>query len=245
MQISFFEEYPTKENLEKIKYVKFPTKLYIAAKSLKEFQKIKVKSKRVKEKVYWPILEKKEGYWFSPFSRRKAMLRIFKELKRSNVSVMIDAELPTHPYPFLFFTQSHNFFRNRKLIRNFVAKRKKVYTAEYFPSSKFSESVFNFMGLSFNSKNHYPIKMIYSSMHDFGETMIRREIKSAQNTYGKRLRLAFGTMGHGVLGFEPVISKKLLRRDLAIAKDLGVKEVIIFRLGGLTKSYSSILEKFV
>ncbi len=32
MLISFFEEFPTKENLNKVKLIKFPTKLYIAAK---------------------------------------------------------------------------------------------------------------------------------------------------------------------------------------------------------------------
>ena len=72
MQISFFEEFPTKKNLAKIRYVPFPTKLYLAAHSLKEFESIKVPS-IVKEKIYWPILKREEGYWFSPFSKREAM----------------------------------------------------------------------------------------------------------------------------------------------------------------------------
>mgnify|MGYP001588836880 FL=1 len=101
MQICFFEEFPTKENLAKIKYVSFPTKLYLAAKSLEEFENIKISSPHVKEKIYWPILDKKEGYWFSPFSKRKALERIFAELKGKNISVMIDSELPTHPQPSL------------------------------------------------------------------------------------------------------------------------------------------------
>ena len=41
MQISFFEEFPQIENLAKIKLIKFPTKLYLAAENLSEFEQIK------------------------------------------------------------------------------------------------------------------------------------------------------------------------------------------------------------
>ena len=91
MQISFFEEFPTKENLAKIKYISFPTKLYIAAQSLGQFQKIKIPSKKVKEKIYWPLLKKEEGYWFSPFSKAQAIERILNEIKPKSISVMIDS----------------------------------------------------------------------------------------------------------------------------------------------------------
>ena len=61
MIVSFFEEYPTKENLAKLKLVSFPTKLYIAAESLDAFFKIKekIKSKWVKEVIYCTFIEKK------------------------------------------------------------------------------------------------------------------------------------------------------------------------------------------
>jgi len=39
MQIEFYEEFPSKENLSKLKLIKFPTKIFIAAKSIKEFKK--------------------------------------------------------------------------------------------------------------------------------------------------------------------------------------------------------------
>jgi len=245
MQISFFEEFPTKENLAKIKYISFPTKLYIAAHSLEEFQKIKIPSKKVKEKIYWPILKREEGYWFSPFSKTQAIERILSEIEHKNISVMIDSELPTHPNPYLYLTQFPFFFYNRKKMRNFIASHPKVYTAEYFPSSRFFESLFQFLGLSFTTKNHCPIKMIYSSCHDFGEDFIRTEIKQAKNIYGKRLRIALGTLTHGIKGDEPAISIKMLERDLNICNKLNIEEVILFRLGGMNKEYKKIILKFV
>ncbi len=242
MQISFFEEYPTKKNLQKLKLIKFPTKIYLAAKSVKDFKKIKISSKYVKEKIYWPVLEKKEGYWFSPFTDRAALLRTINDIGKQRIPVMLDAELPTHPNPLLYFTQTHNFFRNRKIIRNFVSNRKNIYTAEYFPSSRLAESLFHFLGLSFKNENHYPIKMIYSSMHDFGEPYTRKLIQRSQKRYGKRLRLALGTLGKGILGNEPQLSNSLLKRDLFLAKELGIQEIILFRLGGLQKKHVEIIE---
>lgn len=37
MKVEFYEEFPTRENLEKLKLIKFKTRLFIAAKSLAEF----------------------------------------------------------------------------------------------------------------------------------------------------------------------------------------------------------------
>jgi len=244
MQISFFEEFPTKENLAKIKLVPFPTRLYLAALSLREFQSIHVPSKKVKENIYWPILRKKEGYWFSPFSERKALLRTLHDIHGSTVPILWDAELPTHTNLFLYMTQCRNFFRNRKQIRSFVAQRKNMYTAEYFPSSPLSRKLLYFLGVSFSTATHFPVKMLYSSMHTFSEDHIRAEISSAQETYGKRLRIALGTLTHGIHGDEPAIDPKILLRDLRIVQQQKVQEVILYRLGGLNKEYLNILKPF-
>ncbi|MEW5896389.1 MAG: hypothetical protein AB1668_01740 [Nanoarchaeota archaeon] len=167
MLISFFEEFPGKENLHKLKLVAWPTNLYLAAKSLTEFEGIKTeikkqdKSKRIKdvkkikEFVYWPVLKKKEGYWLSPFSRRKALLRVFNELKGSKTSVMLDLELPTTQNPFLFITQLPSFFRNKSLIRQFIADYPgKVYLAEYYPVAESREKMLKFMGLHYGEKSN-------------------------------------------------------------------------------------------
>jgi hypothetical protein len=237
MKISFFEEFPTKENLSKLKHVSFNTKIYLGSRSLAEFESIAIS---------WPILDKKDGYWFSAFSNREALTKTLSELKFSSVSIMWDAELPTHQNPLLYLSQAHNFFRNRRLIREFISNHKNpVYTAEYFPSSWLLQKFFEFVGVSFESGNHFPIKMLYSSMHDFGDFLIRQQISAAKARYGGKLCIGLGTLAHGILGTEPVISLELLERDLNICKELGVNEVILFRLGGMNKEYKKILEKFV
>jgi len=248
MLISFYEEYPTKENLEKLQLIKFPTKLYLGAKSLREFKKIKkqVKSKYVKEIAYWPILTKKEGYWFSPFTKRAALKRTINELKNTRTSVMWDAELPTHPNPFLYLTQFINFFSNRGLIRKFVKNHKKVYVAEYFFINGAIEKLFRFLGIAFSPKyNTYPMRMAYSSMHDFGIYIMEREIVKGKEIFGDKFIIAYGTLASGAIGTEKPISNKILKRDLDLAKKHKLKEVVLFRLGGLNKNYIKLLEKYV
>ena len=158
--------------------------------------------------------------------------------------ILWDAELPTYTNPWLYLTQTPFFLRNRKEIRNFIAQRKNVSTGEYFPSSRLSEKILYTLGLSFKTKKHSLIKMVYSSMHDFGEDFIRREIKQAKKIFGQRLHIGLGTLTHGIRGDEPAISPEILERDLELCKELGIKEIILFRLGGMNKEYQEIIEKF-
>ena len=39
-----------------------------------------------------PVLEKKEGYWFSPFTDRAALLRTINDIGKQRIPVMLDAE---------------------------------------------------------------------------------------------------------------------------------------------------------
>jgi len=59
MQIEFYEEFPSKENLKKLKLIKFKTRIFIAAKSIKEFKKFEKIAKKIKKDIgviYWPII---------------------------------------------------------------------------------------------------------------------------------------------------------------------------------------------
>ena len=247
MLISFYEEFPTKKNLEKLKLIKFPTKLYLGAHSLDEFKKIKksINSKQVKEIAYWPLLKKREGYWFSPFTQRKALKRTINEIENTKTPIMWDAELPTHPNPLLYITQLPFFFSNKKLINNFIKNHNKVYVAEYFFVNKFLEKFYKFLNLSFKDrKNTYPMIMAYSSMHDFGKYIMNRELTKCKQEYGNKFIIAYGVLAPGAQGTEKSISLKLLKRDLDLAKKHRLKEVVIFRLGGLNKKYINLLENY-
>jgi hypothetical protein len=241
MIISFFEEFPTKKNLNKVKLIDFPTKLYLAAPSLKEFNQIKksINNKYIKEFIYWPILDRNEGYWISPFSKRTALKRIFKELNNSKAPVMLDLELPTRQNPLLYLTQLFNSGANKALIKRFIKQYKgKLYAAEYFPEGKMK--IFTLKALGLHYENTTVIKMFYSSLHNFSTNFLKTEFQTAKE---RNYLIAMGTISPGIHGTEPTIKLKVLERDLKLAKKSGIKETIIFRSGGLNKEYKKVLTK--
>ena len=64
MKIDFYEEFPTKENLQKLKLIDFSSRIFIAAHSLKEFKEFEKKVKKIYKNIktaYWPIIE--NSYW--------------------------------------------------------------------------------------------------------------------------------------------------------------------------------------
>ncbi len=245
MIISFFEEFPTKENLNKIKLITWDTKLYIAAKSVQEFENIqkKIKNRYVKEIIYWPILEKKEGYWISPFAKRKAIDRIYNELKEKNIPVMLDAELPFSRNPWLMLTQLPFFFSNKKKIQTFVKTYPKLTVVEYYQVGKIKEGLLRLFGVSFLPGKHTLVKMAYHSMRKANYTKLEKMVQQKKKEYGS-VNLAFGTIAIGVQGNEPLLTSEQLKKDLNFAKRMNMKEIIIFRLGGLNKEYARLLQAY-
>lgn len=236
MKISFFEEFPTNDNLSKLKLVKFPTKIYLAAKSLQEFKQLNIKNS-----VYWPVLSKKEGYWISPFSNRKALMRVFDEMKDEKIPVMLDLELPTTHNKWLYLS-SFNFFRSKKMINNFIKNYNgEIYLAEYYPEGKRKGKILNFFGLHY--ENAKVIKMLYHSLHNFSENFVKKELQKGVGKHGKDYLVALGTISVGIHGNDPLLSVKQLKQDLKLAKQAGVEEVVIFRLAGLNKNYIEVIEK--
>lgn len=246
MQISFFVEFP-KTDLNGLQYLSWPTKLYVTARSLEEFNELKTKfkNKHVTEFIYWPALSKKEGYWISPFSNRNGLKRVLQELKNNKIPVMIDAELPTTQNPLLYITQLLNFFRNKKLIQRFIKDYKDIYVAEYYPQGKFMTSVLKYLGLHFNPKEYdcKSIKMVYHSMHRFKKFFITKELEDGVDQFGKNYLVAFGVMYNGK-NKEPKITESQLKTDLEIAKKAKMNEVVIFRLAGLDQKFASLLKKY-
>lgn len=240
MEIDFYEEFPNKVNLQKAKLIKFPIRLFVAAKSIKEFKSFEKKIKRIKKNTtvcYWPIIN--NSYYISPFSNTKDIIELFKELNSIKNPLLIDIELP-HPRKKIIENIS-SFSKNKKLIKNFLKKNKKRVTAPM----QISMGSFKFMELlGFN----YPINyeknpMFYTSM--LKKSTIKKTINRFKKIKNKKqYTIGLGTIATGICGDEPILSLKALEKDLKLIKNLGFNKVIIFRLGGLNKRYLKVLNKF-
>lgn len=254
MLISFYEEFPTRENLQKLRLCAFPTKLYLAARSLEGFKRVKAEALAIKEDlqdvIYWPVLQKREGYWLSPWSERTALLRVIEEIEREgNLGIMWDAEVPRGSlYPRM------DFVANYRLIRRFfkTAPQKgiRIFASELY-LGRWAEGLLKMAELSFDPRTYdnWKILMLYSSI--FGDKwgsvsqFIIRVGNMGVRRYGERFILALGVIATGVGGNEPLLSPEELRRDLQSACSSGIREAIVFRLGGLDTAYLKAMEGFV
>ncbi len=255
MKINFFEEFPKRKNLEKVKLIDFESTIYIAARSIDEFKKLKEKVKILNPKLrvaYWPILEK--SYWISPFSYNYELNKLYEDLEKNKkgekLKILIDLELPFLNKK-LFFKNLSFFFKNKKIIRKIFSQQNKlnieILTAEYPVPGRFFQKILNFLGISY-SINKYPHKriiMFYTSMFkEEKNSKFRKHIKKRKEELGDKLQVGLGTIAIGILGDEPKLSPANLERDLSFCKNNSIKDVVIFRLGGLNKEYLNKLKKF-
>ncbi|MBW2981056.1 hypothetical protein KY360_06590 [Candidatus Woesearchaeota archaeon] len=252
MKINFFEEFPTKVNLSRLKLVDFPTKIYAAAKSMKEFERIKKDCSKymyAQEVCYWPVLHEEEGYWFSALSDTAGIKRALHELEKnkSPLIVLWDAELPTLKKS-LIINQLKNILKNKKLIMNFLENAHKhnikIVTAEYPTKNNLMNKLFGFLAVKFNQSDfkHEKILMAYSSL--MKNAPIKPCVQSFKRQY-KNFQLGIGLTAAGIAGNEPVMAPEQLERDLKAAKSMGIKEVTIYRLGGIDKRNIKTIKKYV
>lgn len=245
MKINFFEEFPEKEVLEKVRLIKFDSVVYVAAQNLKKFESFSKQIRKINRKItpaYWPVLKKEEGYWLSPFSETKALERVFNELKKykKDLTVLLDLEFPTHT-PRLFFKNFFKFFKNKRMINNFVENKPKnltLVTAEYQVNNGFLSLILRFLGVRLRKVDER-IFMCYTSMarNDYWEKVMRKNIK-------KQKSVGLGVIAVGILGNESLLSSDKLGRDLELAQKSKSKTVTIFRLGGLNEEYMKVINKF-
>jgi hypothetical protein len=263
MQYKIYSEFPTEKNLAKLKLIDFPFELIIASPSLKKFRELekKIKTKNVTAIGYWPTLRKEEGYWISPWGKREGLVRIINEIKEdldkgNKLFLKWDAEAPWFMKKSLYFTELFKFFGNVILIKKFFkdyGNKMRIITAE--KPNILPEWFNEIFAMAFHPKKHNneKVKMIYTSLGKYvgslGGWLFKKWFEHVAKKWGKRhsdkFVIGVGCTAIGILGDEPLITKKEFERDLKFAKEHGVKKAAIFRLGGLDKEFVSILRKYL
>jgi len=232
----------------------FSTRVYISAPDLEMFYKCRDILQSQDEKhsfVYWPSLPIDKGYWISPWADSQALADLFHDLKtrrdKSQLEVMLDLEFPKKKSQII--KRIFSFKRNKRTIEDFMMEAGShnisITTVEksYFPDS-FLQAV----GLAYPTEkfNNKRIKMFYTSFQRVAipnfivDSLFKRK---AEKCSEQSLALGVGLLAPGIYGFEPTYSKETFYRELRVAKEAGVKEVVVFRLAGLDDEVISHLNE--
>jgi hypothetical protein len=253
--IHFFEEFPTEQTLLPAACMTSGT-IYLAAHSFEQFLQKQELLRSINPNVqaaYWPLL--KESYWFSPYSHPHELASFYDELCLRDehlppLNILLDLELP--------FLRRHLFRENRKHARNNRhllerifedASRYRVtlHTAEYPSLGGFSQRLFQRLGISYPTERfaHQKIMMWYTSMIPLRlRALAQRGLRWSFERYKDQLSVGIGTISHGIFGNEPLLSPLQMHEDLLFLQKIGIKNVVIFRLGGMTRAYWEILQPF-
>lgn len=251
MNINFFEEYPTLENLEKAKLINFNSTIFLAANSFNEYEGYRKILSSVNSNIstaYWPIL--KNSYWISPFSNTKDLQDFVREIFSigESLTILIDLELPLSKHKELYFKNFFSVYKNKKILKRFFkeapAHNIKIVTAEYPPFFLGANLIYRLLGISFDIKKykHTQCIMYYTSM--FSNKIKSELIKIGvirTKKYNPDLQLGLGTIATGVLENEPILSYESLKKDMNFMKVNNIKTGVVFRLGGLNEDYVKLL----
>jgi hypothetical protein len=253
MNIHFFEEFPSAENLEKCRFIDFPSVLYVAACSLSEFHVLEKEIREINpemEAAWWPILER--SYWISPFSHTWELENLYRELDERDRSVclkvLVDLELPMLRKD-LFLGNALSFWKNKRIIRKLFAESTRlnieILTAEYPIPGRAFQTFLELLGVSYplNRYPHKKIVMYYTSMISSGpyQERVREYVRKRSWELGTNFQVGLGTLALGIFGNEPVLEPEGLDRDLRFCQETGIDTVVLFRLGGLNTDYLDVI----
>jgi len=254
MKINFFEEFPTWQNLEKARYIDFPSRIYVAATSIADFNLISDKLRTINPELdvgYWPVL--KESYWISPFSKPKELSDMINDIiingEDHPPKVLLDLELPLVNLK-MFYENFYYFFRNRRMI-NVIIDRLESHNIDFisteypYPLDHF-KSLLVQMGISHNRECHRQILMFYTSKIPSYviRSSIRNYISRKACDESSTIQVALGTIASGIFKHSFILKPENLEKDLRFLDDRGVEKAFIFRMGGLNEEYMDVIRKY-
>jgi hypothetical protein len=120
-----------------------------------------------------------------------------------------------------------------------------IVTAEYPPFGGMVQRFWERMGVSYPLERypHQKIVMWYNSLiPEMIQPWSRRSLSRYVARHGEAIQVGLGTISHGIFGNEPILSPSSLARDLSFLQGLGVRDIVIFRLGGMKEAYWEVLK---
>ena len=261
-KIILWSEFPETVNWKKaIKLIDFKAKIYIAVKNKQEFlnYKKKIKSKYISLGA-WPVLSKKEGYWFSGFTPKESIDKL-KGFKGMNIKIDLEPPIPKFNYSNIkiifwlakiYFKKAKNKDYLRAIIYWLARNNTKILVNE-FPFPRFYMEK---LGITIEKKKNMTLQlMLYTSIAGktfrpiirwHNKRILKKALEKNENMVG-----SLGLIGQGILNTEGYYKNiQEFTKDLKMAQSAGLENITIYSIDAIMQrknpeQWIKTLKKFI
>src|SRR3989344_1795959 len=238
MNIIFWCEFPKDVDFVKLnKLIDFNTEIYFAISSLREFNSIKkrIRNKRI-EIGAWPILKRKEGYWFSGFSDKKNIDKL-DEINKLKVKIDIEPPIYKGKHSLIkdFFWIAKNILIKGKNNNYLKERADKLNFEPIFSGFLLPRFLRTRYGDDFyNGKKNY---MCYTTfVPRIFRGILRFILINIVKGMSKNNYYAIGLLNNGIFGNEPEYENiNEFKKDIEMMKRAGVRNLCIYSIEGILK----------
>lgn len=251
-------EFPEKVDLKKLgellNEIKLDINIYITAKNKKEFlnkKKTFSKIKRIKDIGVWPVLSKKEGYWFSGFTSKKNIDKL-KEFSGLKFKIDLEPPLPNFNWnnvKIIWYGIKKAFQKgpNNKYLNEVIQKLKGDIILNEFPLPRW---YLKKQGIYIKKEGAKKNLMGYSTI---AGQFFRPFLKFYYKLYSKfsdNEMWSIGLIGSGIFNTEGTYkNSRQLKSDFEMVKDMKAKYVIVYSLEGIlnrrdSKEWFEVVKEF-
>lgn len=261
-RVMLWSEFPEKVDWKKLqKLLGFKCYVYLAVRNKKEFLEYK---RRIKSKYItlgaWPVLSKREGYWFSGFTQKESIDKL-KGFKGMDIKIDLEPPIPRFRYSNIrcFFWLIGLYFQkasNKEYLRAMIywlAENNTKILANEFPLPGF---YLEKLGITVEKKKNITLQMMaYTSplgrllmpiLRCYNKLMLKKACKQNPD-----MSASVGLIGPGILKIEPYYKNtEDFSKDLEMVKNVGIKNLAIYSIDAIMQSknpkeWIKVLETFV
>lgn len=241
VHVGLYEEFPNPWRLAKLEQVDFPVTLAVAAPTHDAFLQLRESIQRdypqVRTAFFWPLLTAEEGYYPGPLSDPQAVRRVMAEA--ADLPVLWDLELPPglkHIAPPL-----RSWSQNRATTADWLRTRTQpVHIWRSYALLGLNPWLLRLAGLHYDPLE-YPAVSLHLDLYTTGagqpEDGLQRLMRQGVAAYGARFIPSLGVLNDGEASASQFIPPETLRRNLRIARAVGVSELWLFSVNGLNDAY--------
>ena len=235
-------EFPQRVDLKKLdkllNELKLDINIYIASINKKDFlEKEKKFSKvnRIKEIGAWPILSKKEGYWFSGFTSKKSIDKL-KEFKGMRFKIDLEPPLPEFNWSNLkilgyAIKKAFQKGKNNRYLEETIQSLKGDIILNEFPLPKW---YLGRQGTYIEKKNAGKNLMGYSSVAGGFFRPFFRVYYKLYSKFSNNEMWSIGLIGSGILKTEKTYKNpKQLKEDFKMVQNMKARRVAVYSLEGI------------